>query len=138
MIKAEILHPELLGTLAKCGHKTQILIADSNYAVLSNTNPKAKIIYLNFSRNLLQSDIILTKLLQCINVESAVMMEYPDTFNNTIVGEYESILGKDVPISYLPRQAFYDEVKSDKTVLVIASGETRRFANILLTVGVVS
>ena len=84
MIKAEILHPELLGTLAKCGHKTQILIADSNYAVLSNTNPKAKIIYLNFSRNLLQSDIILTKLLQCINVESAVMMEYPDSFNNTI------------------------------------------------------
>lgn len=138
MLKSEILHPELLGTLAKCGHKTQILIADSNYAVLSNTNPKAKIIYLNFAKNLLPSDIILSKLLQCINVESAVMMQYPETFNNTIIGEYKSILGKEVSISYLPRQDFYDEVKSDKTALVIASGETRRFANILLTVGVVS
>ena len=137
MIKSEIIHPELIGALAKCGHKTQILIADSNYAVLSNTNPKAQIIYLNFAKNLLDATTILDRLLKCINVESATMMEYPQDFDNTIVKEFTTLLGNDVPVNYLPRQEFYNAVKSDNTALVIASGETRRFANIILTVGVV-
>jgi len=32
MIKFDVIHPELLCALAKCGHKSQLLIADSNYA----------------------------------------------------------------------------------------------------------
>ncbi|WP_306464745.1 RbsD/FucU domain-containing protein, partial [Klebsiella variicola] len=37
-------------------------------------------------------------------------------------------------VEHLPREAFYAAVKSDRTLLVIASGEQRRFANLLLTV----
>jgi L-fucose mutarotase len=35
------------------------------------------------------------------------------------------------------RMDFYAEVKSPATCLVIATGEERRFANVLLTIGVV-
>ena len=38
----------------------------------------------------------------------------------------------------LERFAFYDEAKKDSCCLVIATGEQRIYANILLTIGVVA
>jgi L-fucose mutarotase len=72
-----------------------------------------------------------------VNIESAEMMAWPDDFDNTILDEYKSMLPNETPIDYLERADFYSAVKSDDTLLVIATGEQRRFANILLTVGVV-
>lgn len=137
MIKSEIIHPELLCALAKCGHKAKILIADSNYSFVTNASRHATIIYLNLSPGMISSTIILDKILCHINVESATLMAYPEDFDNTIEREYKKQLSASVEIAYVDRQAFYDMAKSDDTLLVIASGETRRFANILLTVGVV-
>jgi L-fucose mutarotase len=37
----------------------------------------------------------------------------------------------------MERWAFYDKIRDPNTTLVIATGEQRRFANLLLTVGVV-
>ena len=65
------------------------------------------------------------------------MMHHPADFDNTILSEYQSILPAETPFEFLEREDFYSAVKSDKTLLVIASGEQRRFANILLTVGAV-
>lgn len=135
MIKSEILHPELLGTLAKCGHKTQILITDSNYSFVTNSSPNAIIIYLNFSVGLIKSTVILDKILKYINVEKVTLMEYPKDFENTIEIEYKEILPQPVQIDYVSRSDFYSLARSNDTLLVIASGENRRFANILLTVG---
>jgi len=138
MIKSSILHPELLGALAKCGHKTKILIADSNYSFVTNSSPSATIVYLNFAPGMITSPVILEKLLDYINVEEAMLMASPADFNNTIEQEYQRILPTDTTFSYVDRGDFYAQAKSSDTLLVIASGETRRFANILLTVGVVS
>ena len=38
-------------------------------------------------------------------------------------------------MEFLSREEFYASVKSPHMLLVIASGETLRFANILLTIG---
>lgn len=137
MIKTKIIHPELLCQLAKCGHKTKILIADGNYSFVTNSSKHAQIIYLNFTPGMISSTDILTGVCGMLNIESAQLMAYPSDFNNTIVTEYEGILPNDTPLEYLERADFYAQVKSDDTLLVIASGEQRRFANILLTVGVV-
>lgn len=134
MIKSDVIHPELLSTLAKCGHKTQLLIADSNYAFVTNSPRHATVVYLNLSPGTIAAPVILEKILTCINVEQATLMAYPEDFNNTIEAEYREILGTDCPIEHLSRQEFYDRVKSDQTLLVVASGEQRRFANLLLTV----
>ena len=138
MIKSSILHPELLSTLAKCGHKTKILIADSNYSFVTNSSPAATIVYLNFSPDMIASPIILEKLLDYINLEEATLMASPADFDNTIEKEYQRILPAGIAFNYVDRGEFYSQAKSTDTLLVIASGETRRFANILLTVGVVS
>ena len=137
MIKSKIIHPELLGHLAKCGHKTKILIADGNYSFVTNSAPTANIVYLNFRPGMLASTDVLAGVCEMINVESAQMMSYPADFDNTIVDQYKSLLPNDTVIENLERADFYSAVKSDDTLLVIATGEQRRFANILLTVGVV-
>jgi hypothetical protein len=49
MIKADIIHPDLLQALAQCGHKANILITDANYSFLTNTSAQARIIWLNFT-----------------------------------------------------------------------------------------
>lgn len=137
MIKSKIIHPELLSCLAKCGHKTKILIADGNYSFVTNSSSQANIIYLNFMPGMLASTEVLAGVCEMINVESASMMSHPADFENTIISEYQSMLPDAAPIDYLERADFYAAVKSDDTLLVIATGEQRRFANILLTVGVV-
>ncbi|MCL2893137.1 RbsD/FucU family protein [Brenneria tiliae] len=135
MIKSEIIHPELLKILAQCGHKTNILIADANYSFVTNSSRNAQVVYLNFAPGMIGSTAILDKILGYINVEKATLMAYPDDFDNTIEKEYKKLLADTLDIAYVDRNSFYSLVKSDDTLLVIASGETRRFANILLTVG---
>lgn len=135
MIKTEIIHPDLLQALAQCGHKANILIADANYSFLTNSSPRARIIYLNFSPGLISSVVILQKMLGYINIEKAVLMSCPDDFDNTIAREYRTLLAESTAVEHVTREAFYALAKSSDTLLVVASGETRRFANILLTVG---
>ena len=135
MIKTEIIHPDLLQALAQCGHKANILIADANYSFLTNSSPRARIIYLNFSPGLISSVVILQKMLGYINIEKAVLMSCPDDFDNTIAREYRTLLAESTAVEYVTQEAFYALAKSSDTLLVVASGETRRFANILLTVG---
>ena len=135
MIKSKIIHPELLSYLAKCGHKAKILIADGNYSFVTNSAPNSNIVYLNFTAGMLASTDVLAGVCDMINVESAQMMACPADFHNTIVDEYKLSLPSEMVIDYLERADFYAAVKNDDTLLVIATGEQRRFANILLTVG---
>ncbi|CAM4032774.1 RbsD/FucU family protein [Vibrio neonatus] len=137
MIKSSIIHPELLSVLAKCGHKTQILIADSNFSFVTNSNPRTEIIYLNFAPDMLNAVDVLNSITKLINVEASTMMAWPDDFENTIHAEYENLLPQGTPMSFQQREDFYQSVKSPNTLLIIATGESRRFANLLLTVGVV-
>ncbi len=135
MLKTDIIHPQLLATLAKAGHKAQILIADANYSFVTNANPSAEIVYLNFAPNMIPSTTVLSGVAKMISVEQATMMAWPDDFDNTIHQSYVDILPEETPMSFVQRADFYAAVKSPDTLLVIATGETRRFANLLLTVG---
>ncbi|TWY26983.1 RbsD/FucU family protein, partial [Serratia marcescens] len=49
MIKSAITHPPLLAALAQCGHKTQVLIADGNYACVTHAPKDATVVYLNLA-----------------------------------------------------------------------------------------
>ena len=47
------------------------------------------------------------------------------------------MLGDEPALEPLERFAFYDAAKGDSCCLVVATGEQRIYANILLTIGVV-
>jgi L-fucose mutarotase len=137
MLKTKLLHPEILQALGSNGHGAQVLIADGNYPFSTGAPPGARRVYLNLAKDMLAVVDVLKVLAESVSVEKATVMLPADGEVPEIFREFTDVLGAGVPFTRLKRFEFYDEAKSDATCLVIATGESRRFANILLTIGVV-
>jgi L-fucose mutarotase len=100
--------------------------------------PTNKKVSLNFAPGMLRVTYILTVLKDFIPFEAAIVMEPLDESQQTIHSKFEEILGTDVSLKKLKRFEFYEEVKSNDICIEIATGESRRFINILLIIGVVN
>ena len=72
-------------------------------------------------------------------IEDAAVMDVPPGRSTPpIWEEYRNILkknGYDFLIRQIERFSFYKEVGGDEVALIIQTGETKDYANILLTVG---
>lgn len=136
MLKTDIIHPDLMQALAEAGHGARILMGDSNYPVTVKSSPMARRVFLNFVPGIVGGVDIIRALAATIPIESAMYMTPPDGGMPDIVKEYQTIIGADVPFESRDRFDFYDEASTDDCALVIASGEQRIYANLLLTVGV--
>jgi len=137
MLKSKLIHPDILQALAGSGHFSQVLIADGNYPILSGTNPSTKRVFLNLMPGTVGAIEVLEAILSAIPVQEATTMLPPDDFHPEIHDQYKAMLGNDCPWNEMERWSFYDKIKLPDTTLAIATGEQRRFANLLLTVGVV-
>ncbi len=135
MIRGKLIHPQILEALARSGHFSRVLIADGNFPTATVSNPAAKVVFLNLAPGMLKTTEILEVILEAIPVQEATVMLPPEP--QKLHEEYQKMLPKDARFSMLKREEFYDLIRSHQTSLVIASGDKRRFANILLTVGVV-
>jgi L-fucose mutarotase len=136
MLKYQLLHPEILGALGGAGHGSKLLIADGNYPFSTRANPAARRVYLNLAPGLVTVPDVLRVLVGAIPVEAAEVMG-PDTGEEpSIFADFRQIL-PDLPLKRLGRFEFYDAARHSDTALVIATGEQRIYANILLTVGAV-
>ena len=80
---------------------------------------------------------VLEVLVAVLPVESAMVM-MPDGPEPAIFSDFRRLLPSGVPMEKKARFDFYEEAKSPDTALVIATGEQRVFANILLVTGVVA
>ena len=136
MINYTLTHPGLLAALAESGHGSQILIADGNYPHNTGAPAAATRIALNLRPGLLTIDQILEVLIDAVPIEAAAVMTPPDGNWTEAVKGYEKALGKDLPITSHQRFDFYDAARSADVAIVIASGDTRHYANLLLTIGV--
>lgn len=137
MLKTTLLHPELIEALARGGHGDRILVADGNYPLYSGAAPGARRVHLNLARDIVLVPQVLRVLLDAVPVEHALLMGAPDGVRQPIHAEVEALLGDDVPRESLPRHAFYEAARAAATCLAIGTGESRRFGNVLLTIGVV-
>ncbi len=137
MLKTNIIHPELIQALAEAGHGARILLADSNYPVTVKANPDARIVFLNFIPGMIGGVDIIRALVQTVQIESAIYMAPPDGKMPAVVSEYRKLIPKSAPFASLERFDFYEEASTPDTSLVIASGEQRVYANLLMTVGVI-
>lgn len=134
----KIVGPELLKVLCEMGHGDTIVIADGNFP--SET----------FGKRVVRADGIsgtdmLKAVLQLIPLDTYADYNFytmelagNDTEIPAIWGEYDAI-AKQADGNYKPstleRFAFYEEAK--KAYCVIATGEEKTYANILLKKGVV-
>jgi L-fucose mutarotase len=137
MLKYQLLHPEMLAALGGAGHGAKVLIADGNYPFSTRAAPHAKRVYLNLAPGMLNVTDVLRVVAAAIPVESAAVMVPESGEEPPIHQEFRRILPSDVPIKTLGRFDFYDAARDPDTALVIATGEQRIYANILLTIGVV-
>ncbi len=135
MLKIKLLHPDILSVLASNGHGAKVLIADSNYPFITGTSPACKRVFLNLSPGLLTVTDVLKVVKDYIPIEAGIVMVPPGGDSQPIHNEFAELLGSQVKLTAEKRFDFYREVKSEETCLVIATGETRRFANILLVIG---
>jgi len=138
MIKYRLLHPQLLNVLGRAGHGNRILIADSNFRFVTGAPPNAEKVYLNFVPGQLSAMQVLTGLLDAVTVEQAYAMLMNDGQEPSIISDFRALLPKSISLNLLERYKFYEQVESPQTILVIATGEQRLFANLLLEIGVVS
>jgi L-fucose mutarotase len=137
MLKIRLLHPEILSALASSGHFSQVLIADGNFGVASNRGPNARVVHLNIAPGLVDAPTVLGLLLEVVPVQAATVMEPPADFTPPLFAVYREKLGPAVAWNQMERWTFYEKIASPRTTLVIATGEQRRFANLLLEIGVV-
>lgn len=146
MLKGKLLHPEILSVLGRCGHGARILIADGNFPFESKTNPAAARVFLNLAPGLVGCTDVLSALCSVITVESALVMSPPACGDYAVSrpgiwDRFQEILtdaSNGCSLTSVGRFTFYDCCRSDDVTLVIATGEQRIFANLLLTIGVVS
>jgi len=137
MLKSKLLHPEILRVLGSSGHYSQILIADGNYPFISKSAPEAAKVFLNLTPGVPKTTDVLEAVLDAVPIMEASIMQIPSGEAAPVHDEYIEMLPPGTPVKRLERHAFYDLVCSPMTSLIIATGETRRFANLLLTIGVV-
>lgn len=142
MLYGPLIHPELLGALGRAGHGAKILITDGNYPHETGANPAAERVYLNFAPGLLDVGQILGVLKQAVPIEQAGVMvpaaDAPPELRPERIeahDEYRAAL-PDVEFVEIERWDFYDVAKGEDVAIVIASGEQRIYANLMLTIGV--
>lgn len=137
MLKTRLLHPEILAALGRSGHGARVLIGDGNYPFATGSPPTAVKVFLNLMPGVVKVTDVLAALIETIPIEAAMVMTPPDGAVQPIHEEFLALLPQGMELSREKRFEFYEAAKSPQTALVIATGEQRRFANLLLTLGVV-
>jgi L-fucose mutarotase len=147
MLKGRLLHPELLRALAAAGHGAKVLLADGNYPVSTRTPPRAARIFLNLAPGIVTVTDVLAVLVESIPIEAAEVMvpdagPEPPIFEDfrrllrqsTTMGQTSATLA----LTPLRRHDFYAAASAEDVAVAVATGERRIYANLLLTIGVVS
>jgi L-fucose mutarotase len=131
-----LIHPPLLGALAAAGHGSRVLLADGNYPAATARPAGAPVIHLNLRPGLLSVTDVLGPLLEAVNIEAAHVMALPDGGGVPAHEEYQQLLGAAVSFSVMERFAFYAAARGPDVAFVVATGDQRICANLLLTIGV--
>lgn len=137
MLKQRLIHPEILRALAAAGHGATVLLADANYPFSTGAHPGAARVFLNFAPDLLKVTDVLAVLREAMPIEAAHVMVPESGPEPEIFAEFRALI-PEVSLSCLGRSEFYDSARGRDLALLIATGERRLYANILLTIGVVS
>lgn len=144
MLRTPLQHPEILAALAAAGHGSKVLIADGHFPAATTLGPNARLVHLNLAPGTLGVTPILEVLARTVALEKAEVMATLKKGPYALKGEppiwkefRKALSGSGITtLDPIERQAFYEAARSPDVALVIQSGETAIYANILLTLGV--
>lgn len=137
MIKGRLIHPDILRGLAGAGHGSTVLVCDAHYPAGTATGPNADVVHLNLEAMRPTVPEVLAVLLDTVHVETVTLMEpSADALPSAVQQEVGALLPDGVASELVDRFDFYRLARSEDLALVVVTGDTRRFGNVLLTVGV--
>ena len=145
MLKTQLLHPEILATIARAGHHGKILIADGNYPASSTLGPNATLVSLQLMPGVPTVTQVLQAILATVPIDRANTMDYERSgpyalsedppvwpqFRKTIKDA-----GLKLELEPIEKWQFYKEVATPDHILTIQTADQQRFANLLLSIGV--
>jgi L-fucose mutarotase len=129
-------HPGLVHALAAAGHGAQVLLADGNYPHSTGAAAAVPRIYLNLAPGLLDVDQVLQVLRAAVPIEAAAVMAPGGGETVPAHHGYRALLGERVAWRELGRFEFYEACRGPDLAAVVATGDQRLYANLLLTLGV--
>ena len=135
MLKTGLIHPEILGGLAAAGHGSQVLISDANYPSLTAPYSGARRVYLNLRPGTVTVTEILATLAPLLPIERIAVMDPDDGSQPPVQKELLALIDPQTEVAHFARHDFYAATRTPDLALVIVSGDTRWWANILLTIG---
>lgn len=136
MLTTDLIHPQLLRAVAAAGHGSTLLLADGHYPAGTTLGPHTEQVYLNLTPGVVDVPTVLDLLIPLVPIEAAtVMVPPPGEPEPPALADYRRRL-PGVQIATLDRFAFYAEARSENAALVVMTADVRKYANILLTVGV--
>jgi L-fucose mutarotase len=142
MLKGPLLHPEIARALARAGHGSKVLVSDGNYPHATRRGPNAELVFLNLAPGTLGALDVLPVLTAAIPIEAAAVMAPPTgSPEPPIWRDFEAKLklaGLSTSLARFERDAFYLAASGPDVCLTIATGEQAIYANLLLTIGVVT
>jgi L-fucose mutarotase len=145
MLRSQLIHPVISRILAEAGHHATILIADGNYPASSKRGPRSEVVSLNLMPGLVSCNQVLEAILSAIPVDAIQTMmtetsgPYALDGDPPVWAEYKETMSKagiGVELAPIEKWEFYRQVATDDHVLTVQTGDTQRYANILLSVGV--
>jgi L-fucose mutarotase len=133
-----LLSPELLKILMEMGHGDEIVLADANFPAASHAQRLVRSDGLGLPA-LLEGVLQLFPLDTFVTQPAAVMAVVPgDRYRPALWPVYRRILrkhdGREFEFELIERSAFYERTKL--AYAVVATGETARYANIILKKGI--
>lgn len=145
MLKQLLIHPRINEVLGRAGHHARVLIADGNYPCSTKKGPNAEVVCLNLMPGVVSCGQVLRAVLSSVPVDAIHTMGYETegpyalTEDPEAWDEYRQVVrdaGLSIPLEPIFKWDFYQAVETADHVLTIQTGDQRRFANVLLSIGV--
>jgi L-fucose mutarotase len=135
-----VLPPDRLKILMEMGHGDEIVVADGNFPAASNAQRLVRCDGLGVPQ-LLEAILLLFPLDNFVKHPVALMAVVPgDNYTPDIWPIYKKIVQKQESrfgdFEMVERHVFYERAK--KAYAILATGETARYANIILKKGIVT
>ncbi len=137
MIRASLTHPEMIAALAAAGHGSTVLLTDGHYPAKTAVGPNTQTVHLNLTSGSPTVPEVLSVVLETIPVERATLITpSADALPSGVQQEILQMLPGSVPVARVGRQDFYALAREPDLALCVVTGDNRRFANVMLTIGV--
>ncbi|MFO0863413.1 MAG: RbsD/FucU family protein [Gemmataceae bacterium] len=145
MLRHKLIHPQINEIIGRAGHHALILIADGHYPASTKHGPNAELVCLNLMPGLVTCAQVLEAILSAAPIDAVHTMMYeesdPYALNQDppVWDEYRQVLkkaGMDLKLDPIKKWDFYEKVETPDHILTVQTGDTQRFANLLLSIGV--